>query len=366
MTALKRLAGVVALTTIVPLAILLVLEGFANMGILAHRILTVQPPPRLQHTAPDSLLGWSGQPNVALPNAYGPGLSLTHDASGMRIHRPVPDSVAPGQRRILCSGGSLLHGAGVADSQTTCAYLERDLPGVNTLDLAQEGFGIDQAYLAYRRDGGRYPHRLQLFAFTRGDFDRLARSWDRGYAKPVLALHDGRLLPDGVPLPATPTSGRWSAMTSVLSESRLAQAIERRTGVTESRRRREAARSWQIAQAVFRSLDSLNRARGSRLVLAYLPTLGDLREGAGDDRRAALAAFSERAGIPFVDLTAGMRAVSPDTADWFFITPNALPVRGLAGHYSTAGNRWVAALLAERLAALPELADAMGGRSGVR
>jgi hypothetical protein len=112
-----------------------------------------------------------------------------------------------------------------------------------------------------------------------------------------------------------------------------------------------------VAQAVFRDLDSLNRARGSRVVLVYLPTLGDLREGAGDDRRAALAAFSGRLGISFVDLTAGMRAVSPDSVDWFFITPSALPVRGLAGHYSAAGNRWVAARLAGRLGALPDVAS---------
>ena len=78
------------------------------------------------------------------------------------------------------------------------------------------------------------------------------------------------------------------------------------------------------------------------------------------DRRAALAAFSGRLGISFVDLTAGMRAVSPDTVDWFFITPSALPVRGLAGHYSAAGNRWVAARLAERLGALPDVASAVG------
>jgi hypothetical protein len=360
MTALRRLAGYIALSTVVPVAILLVLEGLASLGILAHRALTLQPPARPQYTMPDSLLGWTGRPNVAVPDAYGPGLSLTHDAAGLRVHPPASGLVAATERRIVCSGGSLVHGAGVADSQTMCAYLEQELPGARTLELAQEGFAIDQAYLAYRRDGARIPHRLQILAFTRGDLDRIALRRAGGYAKPVLDLRSGRLVVTD--LPGSNASGwsRWSAMTSLLSESRLAQAIERRTGLAEARRRRDADHSWSVAQAVFRDLDSLDRARGSRLVLVYLPTLGDLREGAGDDWRAEIAAMAARGGIPFVDVTAALRAVPPDTADWFFITPGAVSVRGLAGHYAARGNRWIAARLAERLGAMPDVASIVG------
>jgi hypothetical protein len=360
MSALRRLAGYLVLATVVPIAILLVLEGLASMGIMAHRALAVQPPAKPQYTVPDSLLGWTGRPDVAVPDAYGAGLSLTHDAAGLRVHRRIAGATSAAERRIVCSGGSLVHGAGVADSQTMCAYLERDLPGARTLEMAQEGFGIDQAYLAYRRDGVSAANRLHVFAFTRGDLDRIGLRSDHGYARPVLDLRSGRLVVSELPGPRSRAWSRWSAIASLLSESRLAQAIERRTGIAEATRRREADHSLAVAQALFRDLDSLDRARGSRLVLVCLPTLADLREGAGDDRRGAVAAFAARAGIPFVDLTAGMRDVAPDTADWFFVTAGALPVRGLAGHYSASGNRWVAARLAERLGAMPELASIAG------
>jgi hypothetical protein len=61
-----------------------------------------------------------------------------------------------------------------------------------------------------------------------------------------------------------------------------------------------------------------------------------------------------------VDLTPEIRAVPPDSADWMFITPNALPVQGSSAHYTAAGHRWVAARLAEHLRAMPAVAAAVG------
>jgi hypothetical protein len=360
MSALKRFAGYLALATVVPFAMLLMLEGLTSIGMLAHEVISLQPPAKLPHTAHDSLLGWVGQPNVVLPNYFGPNLSLTHDAAGMRVHRPVAEALASGEHRIICSGGALTYGAGVADSQTMCAYLEQELPGVRTLDMTQEGFGIDQAYLWYRRDGDTFPHQLHVFAFTRSDFDRMAQASYRGYAKPVLVARNGSLAAENVPLPGHGAASRWSRLPSVLSDSRLLRAIDRRTGWTESNRAREDAESWKVAQAVFRDLARLNEARGSEVVLVYLPTLNDLRAGPNDGRRAALATFSRESAIPFIDLTIDMRAVSADSTDWFFITPNALPVGGLAGHYSAVGHRWTAAHLAERLRAIPDVARALG------
>lgn len=359
MAALKSFAGYLALSTVVPFAMLLSLEGFASMAMMAHEVATAAPPPRLPLVAHDTLLGWIGRPNVSLPNHFGPNLTVTHDENGMRVHRAPTGTPASSERGVVCSGGGLVYGAGVADSGTMCAYLERELPGVRTLNMAQRGFGVSQAYLWYRRDGARHPHRLHVFAFGRGDFDRMARESDRGYAKPVLELRDGQLVVGNAPLPIRTTPSRWWALPMVLSDSRLMHAVERRTGRTESRLAREGELSLRVSDAMFRDLDRLNRERGSRVVLVYLPVLADLKPGPNDERRAAVESFGRQSGIPFVDLTASMRAVPADTADWFFITPNALPSRGVAGHYSAAGHRWVAARLAERLRETLDVARAL-------
>jgi hypothetical protein len=363
---MKRIAGYVALVTVVPLAMLLTLEGLASMAIMARHAMEARPQPPFPHVVHDTLIGWVGQPNVALPNAFGPHLSLTHDARGLRVHPPAPAAPDAGDHRIVCSGGSLVYGAGVADSQTMCADLEQALPGVRTIDMAGEGYGIDQAYLRYQRDGGERaggegPHPLHLLAFTQADVERITRASDRGFARPSLAVRDGRLVASNLPLPEPKSSDRWEDGSSVLAESRLMRAIERRTGWSDASRTRQRERAWSLAQALVHDLDGLDRARGSRLVLVYLPALSDLRPGGSDARRAAFAASSARAGIPFIDLTPAMRTMSPDSVDWLFITPSALPVRGLAGHYSAAGHRWVAARIAERLLAAPDLARAIGG-----
>jgi hypothetical protein len=358
-SAAKRFVAYVALATVVPFAMLLVLEGLASMVLMTRHAFAARPQPAFAHVVHDSLLGWVGQPNVALPNAFGPHLSLTRDAHGIRVHSPsATDHVVSGHD-VVCSGSSLADGAGVADSQTMCADIERALPGVRTIEMAQEGYGVDQAYLRYVRDGADRPHRLHVFAFTGGDVERMARASERGYARPRLEERDGRLVAANVPLAKEQAASRWPQGLSVLSESRLVHAIERRTGRGEAHRARERERAWSLASTLFRDLDSLERSRGSRLVLVYLPALSDLRPGGTDARRAALAAFSRRRGIAYVDLTAELRAVSPDTADWFFITPNALPVRGLAGHYTAEGHRWVAARIAERVQATPDLARAI-------
>ena len=360
MDALKRFAGYLVLTTVVPFLMLLSLEGLTSMGMLAREIAAIRPPAELPQVTRDTLLGWVGRPNVALPNHFGPNLGLTHDAAGMRAHRPPADAPPRDSRGIVCSGGSLTYGAGVADSQTVCAHLERELPGVRTYIMGQQGFGIDQAYLWYRRDGGSRPHRLHLFAFTRADFDRMARSYDRAYAKPVLAVRSGEIVAENVPVPDRLPAIRWPEISAVLSDSRVMQAIERRTGRAEARRAREDERSRRDAQAVFRDLDRLSRERGSRLVLVYLPALSDLRPGPYDDRRAELATFASQAGVPFIDLTDGMRAVPADSSDWYFITPNLRSARGVAGLYSAAGHRWSATRVAERLRAMPDVAGALG------
>jgi hypothetical protein len=91
----------------------------------------------------------------------------------------------------------------------------------------------------------------------------------------------------------------------------------------------------------------------------YLPAPPDLAPGPYDVRRERMEKFSKKAGIPFIDLTPAIRAVPPDSLDWLFITPNALPVEGSSGHYTASGHRWVAAQLASQLRAIPPVAGAL-------
>ena len=70
---------------------------------------------------------------MAIRDNFGPGISLTTNGEGLRIHRPVTDPLGPDERRAICSGDSFTYGSGVGDDDTFCAALEREVPGLNHL-----------------------------------------------------------------------------------------------------------------------------------------------------------------------------------------------------------------------------------------
>ena len=364
----RRVAQRGLVTILLSLAAVAAIEGVSSLALMirdARRAAPTRPKSNFPQAAYDSTIGWVGLPNLSIPNNFGPGLSLTTTADGMRIHRPVMPQLFPGERRAICSGDSFTYGSGVSDGETFCAVIEHEIPGLVTLNMAQRGFGIDQAYLWYRRDGSRYSHQLHLFAFIWNDFERMTLRSFWGYSKPILRLKDGRLVTENVPVPPWAGTRETSASSSVLAESRLVQLVQRLAGPSESAQlRRVETQIWDVAEAVFHDLARLNRQRGSVLVLVYLPAPSDLLPGPYDARRKKLADFSKRSGISLIDLTPEIRQLPADTLDWFFITPNALPVGGSAGHYTAAGHRWVATRLAEHLRAIPAAAAALPAPAG--
>ena len=357
-SALKTVVVYLLLLVAVPFAVVAIIEGASSAWLFGKEVAAIQPGGNFRKAAYDSLVGWVGIPNLKSPNNFGPGLSVTHSADGMRIHRPVTPALAPGERRIVCSGDSFTYGSGVADSETYCAQLEKEIPSVVTLNMAQQGFGIDQAYLWYKRDGGKYPHQVHLFGFIWNDFERMALRSFWGYKKPILRMKDGKLTVDNVPVPKWTGSTRWSQTAPLMPELRLLEAVQRNVDMGDSAKlARIDAQVWDEAEAVFRDLDQLNKSRGSKLVLLYLPTVTDLDPGAYDVRRAKLAKFSQESGIALIDLTNDVRKVDPDSSDWFYITPRELEVRGSGGHYTAKGHRWVAARIAEHLGTAPAIAS---------
>ena len=349
------------LGVLAPIAVIM-LEGVASAGVLVSDVMRLEPPVQnFRQAAYDSLLGWVSLPNLALRDNFGPGIALTTNADGIRVHRPIAATLAPGERRVICSGASFTFGSGVADGHTFCARLEERLPRVRTLNLAQRGYGIDQSYLLYRRDGGRYPHHVQLFAMNSSDLDRSASTTMTGYPKPVLSLAGGRVTAENVPVPEWSGWSRWSDGRTLLPTLRLVQLVLRRVDNDEAAQmRRVDLQMWPLLDSVFTDLARLNRARGSAPVIVYLPALQEYAAGPRDDRRVKFAVSAKRAGITFIDLTPDLRTVSPDSLDWLFITPNALPVRGASGHFTVSGHQWVADRISAHLRRDSAAAAALG------
>ena len=142
----------------------LVVEGSASAYLFGRDVMTpsasrvmVRP-----HTMPDTLLGWANRAGFTSANEYGKGIGLATDAQGFRGTRTLSATVPKGGVRIVCSGDAFTMGYGVDDAHPWCARLEAELPGVETINLGQAAYGLDQSLLRYERDGVRYGPQLQF------------------------------------------------------------------------------------------------------------------------------------------------------------------------------------------------------------
>jgi hypothetical protein len=175
-----------------------------------------------------------------------------------------------------------------------------------------------------------------------------------GYAKPTLAVRDGAVKAEHVPVPHLPFYARWlSRSAEGISQLRTSQLIHRamrRGAAQESDGTATDSLTWEVAAKVFADLDSLNRAKQSVLVLVFLPTQLDRGTASGEWRRR-VHELSAREHIALVDLVADFERLPPDSSDQLFLGKGEA-----AGHYTAVGNEWVATQLYRHLLDIPEVA----------
>ena len=357
---LRRAAGVLLLAALGTLGGFCALEGASSLVLFVGNLLTFRAPTfneRL-YTRYDPELGWVSRPNVSIPDMYGPGVFLKTNAQGFRADHDVAPEPPEGDVRVICSGDSFTLGYGVDNDHTWCQRLAAIDPRLETVNMGQGGYGIDQAYLWYARDGDSLGHAFHAFALITGDFLRMEQASFLGHGKPVLDLEDHELVTRNVPVPEL----RWAALPMLqrslataaakLRASQLIGTVRKRfSGASaEEDRAHFDARTAQIAAKVFERLDAMNRARGSRLVVVYLPTWEDYFWHESDPWRAELRAASRKIGFTYLDLVPEFRELPLDRMKPLLIPDGSAGAR----HYSVAGHQWVADRLHAALAALLE------------
>jgi hypothetical protein len=107
----------------------------------------------------------------------------------------------PSKVRIMCSGDSFTFAYSVDNDHTWCQLLEVLDPHLQTINLAESGYGLDQMYLRYRRDGVFLEHDVLISAFISDDLRRMQLKKFSGFGKPILQIRNGKLVPGNVPVP---------------------------------------------------------------------------------------------------------------------------------------------------------------------
>jgi lysophospholipase L1-like esterase len=314
---------------------LLACEGLASCLLVAGRLLRAEPIVKERaHCRYDETLGWVQLPDLDLADQYGPGVFLRTNARGFRGRRDVATDVPAGRVRVVCSGDSFTLGYGVDDDHAWCELLTT--PRRETVNMGQGGYGVDQAYLWYRRDGEPLAHHAHVFAVDTLMFDRMRFDAFLGYGRPVLRLVDDALVVTNAPIPRRGYLVPWLTQSaSVIAELRTMQLLSKVVALTRpAPARRPTADVRTIAARMIADLRAVNERKGSRLVLLYLPIPSDYDRGDSEPWRRWLRNEAAREGLPYVDLVDEWRQ-STET-EW-----QAL-FSGESGHFSVAGNRRVA------------------------
>ena len=367
------LLGLPAALVVVPALTLALLEGSSSLLLVLMDLLAFKEPlvaERL-HTRYDPDLGWGNIPNLFIPDMYGPGVYLRTNTVGFRGQRDIPVRVPDDRVRVVCSGDSFTLGYGVDDDHAWCARLSARDARFETVNMGQGGYGIDQAYLWYKRDGAALDHHVQILAYITHDFGRMSSTRFLGYGKPILTLRDGRLEVGNVPVPPRAFYATWLRQwQAAIRGLRISEVIRR---VREGRPRTAGAVPaawaetpedpvWKLARAVFADLVAINRAKGSTLVVVHLPTEDDHQGGSATEWRERARGTATDLGFLYVDLVEDFKRLAPGAAGALFIQGDVRDFVRSRGHYSVAGNEWVADRLFVRLVQLPAIADRLSRR----
>jgi hypothetical protein len=333
----------VAVSIVATAIFFLLVEGAASVLLsvgAARRALAMKEE---SHVRYDAELGWSNRPNLHLADFYEPGASLTINAQGLRGLEDYAAHVPPGRYRMVALGDSFTLGFGVDDTQTYAARMESACPALQAVNMGQGGYGLDQDYLWYKRDGGKLDANLLLVAVIAHDFYRMASTDFIGYGKPVLRAREGALRVENVPVPRW----EWRAALTRAREFVESLAVVKLGRRVASHLRPEQRFYGEAGSEVFAAaglaLDDLardSRARGQRMAIVYLPTR-DLLPQEPTREATWLEAYGTRQGVPVVNLVPAFDALTPAQLARMYRWDY---------HYTVEGNRFVSQAL---LRALP-------------
>lgn len=232
--------------------------------------------------ASDATLGWKH-----IPGSSSTALGTTHiNRNGFRGGVDYDESGVPGARRIIALGDSFTFGYGLDDTETWPHLLEQRLDDTPVINMAANGYGIDQMLLWWRSDGRRFEADLVVLALVWYDFQRTSLSDFQGVPKPRFVRTE-----NGLNLIPPRRAGEMRAPTFADYAAHL----------TRQRDTRDPDLPFALIDEIARELAE----RGTELLIVLLPIQSDLRSP--NPLGTLLGSFAERRGLPFLDLTPRFR-----------------------------------------------------------
>ncbi len=329
--------------------ILVLIEGFASLGMFVYDIFAYgrRPLAERNYTQYDEQLGWVSTPDTVVEDLYGPGRTVTINKQSLRATQEFAKEVPPGKTRVLCTGDSFTFGYGVGDGDSWCSQLDRLAPQFEVLNMGQGGYGFDQSFLWYQRDGFNLPHDVHLVALGIVQLDRMSYDSFLGYGKPTLKLESNRLVADHVPVPRRAFHVPWLTQNTELLKSCRTIRLATRISGAQSRNPTPVMDSSKVGMLLMRAIEAMqavDRQQGCQLVVVWLPRMEECLSPESDSMRSGLLGEIRQKGVPIIDLVDQFRTLRPEVIRGLYIRDDDPHVDfpGAAGHYTVEGNRFVA------------------------
>lgn len=339
----KKLFIMIPVSIILLLIFLFLIEGFLGWSHLLINIVKNNKNIAEEiHTEYDPLLGWINKKNIFLPNMYGPGIFLSTNEDRFRKTTTNPNSKS---LVTICTGDSFTLGYGVDDKHTWCSLLSKDK--LQTINMGQGGYGIDQNYLWYQRDAGTIQHTFHIMAFIVYDFDRALTDNFLGYSKPYLKIENNLLVNTDYPVPKPQQWKRILLMNKdTINKLNTFQAIEYLLKrVNEHNHQYELSNedSENIIETIFENLIKLTQERYAVPIVVLLPSEYSTEQKGiymkeYYKRKDFLELMSQKYNYTFLDMGEYMFTNDQDMYNSYFIANN--------GHYTESTNELVSQKIA--------------------
>jgi hypothetical protein len=332
----------------------------------------------------DRDLGWTNRPHSCTrDNKY------CANSAGLRSDREYTKAIPPGTLRVSLFGDSFIHGHDVDLSGSLAPQLEHELAarGMKTeaLNFGVGGFGIDQAYLRYSREGSRFDtdviveglqfenvaRHLMVFRLIAYPQSKIPFSKPRFYFEgpSLLTANEPTIAPERVPDALAhfdrsplrrfeffytdqyrPRWWRHSKLLAVIAEFR------RKPQETVDVMKPDGE-GIRVTRAILDRFQNDVRATGKPFLLVYLP----LKENLAAQLRGERDPWQ-----PLVDLLRKDFTIVDPTSRLLALAREKGVDAVAPGHYSAEGNKAVAEALAEVIANRGPRPEARGLEHGYR
>jgi hypothetical protein len=309
-----------------------------------------------RHTEYDSDLGWINIPNIFIQDMYGPGKHLKINSQRFRSDTDYSNHIPAGTTRVIVAGDSFTLGYGVDNQHTWLSQAKRLHKTLEVVNMGQGGYGLDQAYLWYKRDGVRLDHDIFVLAFIAEDFARMNSESFIGYGKPMLAVEDDTLVVKNQPVP------RYQYPSSILNKTKriikslgIFQLFQKTFELDDDLRKNENLPF--IIDKIADDIQAITKKKGVVPVMIFLPTNFDSIGNSTESLRNYMAHLAATKGIIFFDLVSDARMLPLGEFQDLFIHEDVIGYSRSAGHYNEKGNVWIAKKILYYFATHPEISS---------